>query len=334
MSFWSSLGSVLGSVGNAMLGGIPSAIGSIAGGILGNVQQNSANRANMKLAQYQFDKNLEMWHMQNEYNTPKNQMLRYADAGLNKNLIYSQGTPGIAQSAPQYQAPEISKYTNFGDFGMSTGAQAYSAMHQQELNEELAKSQIDYNNAKKEEMRYNNSRTYVQTLSDYYSMLRSNDLHPEQKMKVQKEIDLLEQKRNTEKSVQDLNVQKGFTEQSRRNEIEAHIRSLDHNNRLTDAKVNEVYQGIRESSQRISESIERVKKIGVDIDLVTEQVANCIIKNDRDHLEFQMRRFEDWFQRTYHTKLGASERQMLVGALSALFTTVDGTRFVTEDGTY
>ena len=34
---------------------------------------------------------LEAWNMQNEYNTPANQVQRMLDAGLNPNLFYSQG---------------------------------------------------------------------------------------------------------------------------------------------------------------------------------------------------------------------------------------------------
>lgn len=48
--------------------------------------------------------NMEMWEKQNEYNTPANQMKRYFDAGLNPNLIYSQGNAGNASSAPEMKA--------------------------------------------------------------------------------------------------------------------------------------------------------------------------------------------------------------------------------------
>lgn len=65
------------------------------------------NKANMKLAQYQFDTQKEMWKMNNEYNTPSAQMERYNRAGLNPNLIYGQGTPGNSTSAPSYQAPRL-----------------------------------------------------------------------------------------------------------------------------------------------------------------------------------------------------------------------------------
>lgn len=34
--------------------------------------------------------NVDMWNLANEYNSPKSQMLRYQEAGLNPNLIYSQ----------------------------------------------------------------------------------------------------------------------------------------------------------------------------------------------------------------------------------------------------
>jgi hypothetical protein len=63
-----------------------------------------ANRSNKKLAQHSFNKNVEMWKMQNEYNSPKNQMARYNEAGLNPNLMYDKGTSGNSQTMPQYQA--------------------------------------------------------------------------------------------------------------------------------------------------------------------------------------------------------------------------------------
>lgn len=53
--------------------------------------------------------NLDMWNLQNEYNSPQSQMQRYIEAGLNPNLIYSQGTNGNNASAPQKSAPDYSK---------------------------------------------------------------------------------------------------------------------------------------------------------------------------------------------------------------------------------
>lgn len=44
----------------------------------------------IKLKELENQFNLDVWNMQNEYNTPSAQMLRYQDAGLNPNLIYGQ----------------------------------------------------------------------------------------------------------------------------------------------------------------------------------------------------------------------------------------------------
>lgn len=60
-------------------------------------------KENKKFAEYQNLVNSQMLDKQLEYNTPKNQMLRYQDAGLNPNLVYGQGSPGN-QTAPQQSA--------------------------------------------------------------------------------------------------------------------------------------------------------------------------------------------------------------------------------------
>lgn len=67
-----------------------------------------ANMGNMKLAEYQYSKDLEMWNRQNEYNSPVAQMARFAEAGLNPNLVSSQGNSGNASQMPHYNAPTMS----------------------------------------------------------------------------------------------------------------------------------------------------------------------------------------------------------------------------------
>lgn len=66
------------------------------------------NAANFKLAEYQNAKAVENWRMQNEYNSPTQQMQRLQDAGLNPNLIYGSGTNGAtgnSSSAAQVASP-------------------------------------------------------------------------------------------------------------------------------------------------------------------------------------------------------------------------------------
>lgn len=81
---------------------VPVALGvaQIAASLWGASRQSKENR---KFAEYQNLVNSQMLDKQLEYNTPKNQMLRYQDAGLNPNLIYGQGNPGN-QAAPQTSA--------------------------------------------------------------------------------------------------------------------------------------------------------------------------------------------------------------------------------------
>ena len=57
-----------------------------------------------QLMQQEFEnqKQLELWNLMNEYNSPKEQMKRFQEAGLNPMLAYTQGTPGNANSAPGF----------------------------------------------------------------------------------------------------------------------------------------------------------------------------------------------------------------------------------------
>lgn len=79
----------------------------MAGEIFG---QLLANRANRKLAEYQYSKDIEMWNRTNEYNSPTSQMSRLEEAGLNPNMLYGSGVSGAtgqAKEMPKYQAPRL-----------------------------------------------------------------------------------------------------------------------------------------------------------------------------------------------------------------------------------
>lgn len=95
-------------------------ISSIWGQQTGAQQTRDVNAANMKLAEYQYNKELEMWNRQNEYNSPKAQMSRFSEAGLNPNLIYGQGTAGNATQIPRYQAPQMQRAPQVDYLGMIT----------------------------------------------------------------------------------------------------------------------------------------------------------------------------------------------------------------------
>lgn len=86
-------------------------IGSLAGGAMSGLfnlfgqkkaYQHDVNLANMQfghnkaMAEWQNQKQMEFWHLNNQYNSPANQVNRMMQAGLNPALFYGQGTPGNA----------------------------------------------------------------------------------------------------------------------------------------------------------------------------------------------------------------------------------------------
>lgn len=87
-------------------------VSSAVSGGFGLIGQGLSYLFNKKLQQQQNEYNLNMWNLQNEYNSPAAQMRRYEEAGLNPALMYGQVTPGNAASAPVQgvpKAPELSR---------------------------------------------------------------------------------------------------------------------------------------------------------------------------------------------------------------------------------
>jgi len=91
--------------------GIASLIGSIASQ---RARARTAKRntdltiaANKQQAAYQYAQEQKQLELMNKYNSPESQMERFTQAGLNKNLIYQQGSPGNQTMIPKYNAPNI-----------------------------------------------------------------------------------------------------------------------------------------------------------------------------------------------------------------------------------
>lgn len=91
----------------AIIGGAAALAGGIAGGLFNRNSQKNANKTNIQLAREQQQFEERMVQQQNEYNSPVNQMKRYAEAGLNPNLVYTQGNPGNQTSIPSYQRANV-----------------------------------------------------------------------------------------------------------------------------------------------------------------------------------------------------------------------------------
>ena len=101
------------------LGSAINAAGGIISSILGNKAQKEANKANMQIAQMnnpwsekmmekQHAYDVQMWNMNNEYNSASAQRQRLEDAGLNPNLMMSGGSAGTASGGSSVSLPSPS----------------------------------------------------------------------------------------------------------------------------------------------------------------------------------------------------------------------------------
>lgn len=104
-NFWDGTGS-------SLVGGALGAVGQI----IGNAQQSAnidkqiraqreenekTRQYNYMLAQRQNQWNLEQWNRENAYNTPSAMMQRYRDAGLNPDMMMSNGAQNLSAQSPQ-----------------------------------------------------------------------------------------------------------------------------------------------------------------------------------------------------------------------------------------
>lgn len=119
-------------------------VGSAIGGLFGLVGSAMNYGFSKKLAEQQNEYNLNMWNLQNEYNSPQAQMKRFEEAGLNPALIYSQGNPGNAAQAPQMVTPEAPDVSR----DMRELAQAFNIEGLRTAIANRRKAQADAKNAK------------------------------------------------------------------------------------------------------------------------------------------------------------------------------------------
>lgn len=112
-----------------------------------NAARNKKQRAwSEKMYQRQYDDNLALWNLQNEYNNPASQMQRYKDAGLSPHLVYGAGTAGTAANidAPtppslDLQTPDISELGR----GIQGATDSYFQVQTQQEQMKQIKTNID-----------------------------------------------------------------------------------------------------------------------------------------------------------------------------------------------
>lgn len=106
------------SSGSGLLEGAAAAAIGAGLSAAGNVAANALSyEENKKLLEQQNEHQLYLWRLNNEYNTPSNQMARYRAAGINPYLALSNGdlgsgtssSPAGVSNSPQLSAPDFSQ---------------------------------------------------------------------------------------------------------------------------------------------------------------------------------------------------------------------------------
>lgn len=156
-------------------------VGDVASGLFGIGSQASSNKANMELAKYQNEWNEYMWNKQNEYNTPKNQMARYLEAGLNPNLIYGSGSASAGNSSSVPTAANMHvdplPVPNFGD----SLNQSINNMRQRELTDADIKqkdSVSEYNKAAANAKTQEAALTALKAIGEQYNNEANEYMRP------------------------------------------------------------------------------------------------------------------------------------------------------------
>lgn len=265
------------------IGSLISAAGGIIGSALGWGSQSSSNAANMELAKYKYDKDLEMWNRQNAYNTPAAQMQRYATAGINPNTVVSQGNNGNASSMPSFEAPELKPYTGFGDLG--AGAASNQILGKMQLDNQVrgTESQVATNTALQNKYNAEAINTSQKTETEFW-----NSLHRAREYGIldefgedtaREQLNLIKQ--NQQKIQQDIN------------ESESRISLNDANIRLVTERVNSeiskqnlndaeravCYARVQEIATHVQEMTQYIKNLKIQKKLTTNQAANEYIRN-------------------------------------------------------
>lgn len=146
MDIFKQLFGVLGSLSGNPLSGLAL---NLFGNLFTNSQNRQSieetNRLNYQMQQQQNAWNERMWHMNNEYNTPANQIKRLKEAGLNPDLMYGNPSQGTSSAPAQGTTPsqaQAFQSLGFGDM-FSNAQQLMMQKKANDANVRLMQSQAD-----------------------------------------------------------------------------------------------------------------------------------------------------------------------------------------------
>lgn len=122
---------------------------SLAGSAINAGSQSRTNQSQLSYSREMYDKQradaLADWNRQNQYNSPKEQMMRFKEAGLNPNLIYGQQTqsPVVRTSSVEGYSPRAPQVDlgNAAAMGLQ-GLSTYQDTRLKDVQTDLVKEQI------------------------------------------------------------------------------------------------------------------------------------------------------------------------------------------------
>jgi len=93
-------------IGGAIIGGVSNLLGSaISAGANAMISKRQRRWSEGQINK-QYDRDIKQRDYMNWYNSPDQQMQRFEEAGLNPNLIYGKGTPGVQSTPVKSSVPE------------------------------------------------------------------------------------------------------------------------------------------------------------------------------------------------------------------------------------
>lgn len=196
---------------------------------LGNIV--SSSQLNAKNRRFQ----LQMWNRANEYNLPKNQMERFADAGLNPHLIYGQGNAGNTSyiNPHEQRQPDLSPFAD-ATMNYVSYRKQQTETDNMETARKLMEADIIKRNADTMNVLASTDKTKLDT-----NLLRSQFDTLVEQSKANLESTLTSTKKTTQE-IENLLASKNLTEAQTTNIIQSTNESIQRvKNLVTDGKIKE-----------------------------------------------------------------------------------------------
>lgn len=163
-----------------LFGGLAAAaLATVGSSIMNYNAIRSTNATNLQIAKENREWDAEQIQKQNEYNTPANQMQRFLDAGLNPNLIYSQGSSGLQSNVAKSQMPSLQAPQISDGFGINQALDQFRAMAELKASLAVKQSQVALNKANTDKAAADAankaaSQGYLQSRSDWAEVFNRN----------------------------------------------------------------------------------------------------------------------------------------------------------------